>query len=80
MRGPSVAVERRSNGEAAEPLDDFRLFCKRQRARLAERFRRSAERIRQANEDVAEAEWELRQVVRGGGKKPSLDFYDRRGW
>jgi hypothetical protein len=58
----------------------LRRFFKRQRERVVDRLSRSEARVTKARVEAAEAEWELRQVVRGGGKKPSLDYYDRRGW
>ena len=75
-----MAQARRSAGEArVDEAEALRLFLKRQRGRVVHKLERMEQRIVEARRDAME-DWDAANLLRAGGKKPTLDFYDKRGW
>lgn len=65
--------------ERQQSADALRAWMRRQRGRLAEKFKRSEERVRAARVEAME-DWQPTSLLRAGSKKPSLEYYDKRGW
>lgn len=66
--------------ERIEAAESLRRFLKNQRQRVGDRLRAMEQRIGAARADYDD-NWEAERRLRGlVGKKPSLEYYDRRGY
>lgn len=75
-----MAPAGRSDGEArVAEAEALRLFLKAQRQRVGQKLAAMERRILAARVERME-DWDSRNLLRAGSKKPGLDFYDRRPW